>query len=117
MKTKSAILWTLIQSDLQRSALIYLTRQATVQRVLFKSHEQMLASLKKHKRITIFVPTVQKIHSVRWRKKHLVIGDEHNLQLEIFLIADILGLGDIKPTQAISIPSNPTECCSCDALE
>ena len=63
------------------------------------------------------VPTAQEIQSVRWRKKHFVIGDECNHQMEIFLIADISGLGDINPTQAASIPSNPTECCSCDALE
>lgn len=44
-----------------------------------------------------------------------IIEDDFNLQMEIFLIADIQSLGDIKPTRAISIPSNPTERCSCDA--
>lgn len=44
--------------------------------------------------------------------KHLVTGEEYNFKLGIFLIADILGLCDIKPTQAISIPSNPKECSS-----
>lgn len=45
-------------------------------------------------------------------KMHHVIEDDFNLQLEIFLIAEVPSLGDIKPTQAISIPSNPTERCS-----
>lgn len=45
------------------------------------------------------------------------MGDESNLQMEICVIVDILGLGDIKPAQTISIPSNPTEHWSCDALE
>lgn len=44
-----------------------------------------------------------------------VTEDDFNLQMELFLIADIQSLADIKPTQANSIPSNPTEHCSCDA--
>lgn len=48
-------------------------------------------------------------------KTHHVIEDDFNLQMEIFLIADVQSLADIKPTWAISIPSNPTEHYSCDA--
>lgn len=32
-------------------------------------------------------------------------------------MAAILGLRDINPTQAISIPPSLAECCSCDALQ
>lgn len=46
---------------------------------------------------------------------HHVTEDDFNLQLEIFLIADIQRLGDIKPTRTLSIPSNPADRCSCDA--
>lgn len=35
-------------------------------------------------------------------KMHHVIEDDFNLQLEIFLIADIQRLGDIKPTRTLS---------------
>lgn len=48
-------------------------------------------------------------------KTHQVIEDDFNLQMEIFLIVDVESLADIKPIEAISIPSNPTERCSCDA--
>lgn len=44
-----------------------------------------------------------------------VIEDDFNLQMELILIADIQSMVDIKPMQAISIPSNPTERCSCGA--
>lgn len=103
--------WTLLSTVTYCAVLlsIYLAMQQSRE-----CHVSLMATcwqVLKHDRIIKSVPTAWEIHHVCWPKKHLVIRDEYNLQLEIFLIAEILGLGDINPTQAISIPSNPTECC------
>lgn len=68
-----------------------------------KSHDIMLNS----RSISVLQNNPQAVHHV--------IENDFNLQVKIFQIADVQRQADVKPTQAISIPSNPTECCSCDA--